>query len=292
MKTFNRKIHKFIGSLPPQLFKFIDMADIRNATKEFNEFVNKIAIDFHSKLENWTYSKEIKLSAPNLFGQPVQLQYIASGSVGSVYKISIGSETFALKVNRNSSAFGELEVIPVQRRAKNLLNRTYAGSVFEYKGRKYSWVLSDFIEKDTNRSFEEAMEKLFFTYITKGIEIHDAHPGNFKGGKVIDIPSFADREGKIDDIKQLNLRQVDIVKKLSNYIRVDNMTAFQKLVNCIKISEPDIVKYMFFAMKFGRSPALQTNSPEFFAKIKKYESIINAANKELRVQHIPNSISR
>jgi hypothetical protein len=142
MKTFNRKIHKFIGSLPPQLFKFIDMADIRNATKEFNEFVNKIAIDFHSKLENWTYSKEIKLSAPNLFGQPVQLQYIASGSVGSVYKISIGSETFALKVNRNSSAFGELEVIPVQRRAKNLLNRTYAGSVFEYKGRKYSWVLS------------------------------------------------------------------------------------------------------------------------------------------------------
>ena len=74
MKKFNRRIHKTMGSLPPQLFKYIDMADIKNATDEFNNFMTNVANEFHSKLENFSYQNEIKLSAPDLFNQPVKLQ--------------------------------------------------------------------------------------------------------------------------------------------------------------------------------------------------------------------------
>lgn len=289
MKKFNRKIHKTMGSLPPQLFKYIDGADIKSATIQFNEFINRIATDFHAQLEHWSYRDNIKLSAPNLFGQPVKLKYIASGSIGSVYKLEIGSEIFALKINRNASYNGELDVIPMQKRAKGLLNRAYMGAVFEYNNRKYSWVLSDFVEHDTARSFEDAMIKMYFAYLTKGIIVRDTHPGNIKGGKIIDIPSFDMRDGAIDDIKKLNLRQIDIVKKLVNFIKTDNMDSFQKLVNRVKVSDPIIIQYMFFAMKFGRAPALSINAKEFFAKIKRYEVVINAAKKDLSVQHISES---
>lgn len=288
MKKFNRRIHKTMGSLPPQLFKYFDMADIKAATIQFNEFINQIATDFHAQLEHRSYRDNIKLSAPNLFGQPVKLKYIASGSIGSVYKIKIGSETFALKINR-SSAFGEMDVMPLQKRAKNLLNRAYISSVFEHNGRKYSWIISDYIASDTARSFEEAMIKLYFAYLTKGIIVRDTHPGNIKGGKIIDIPSFDMRDGAIDDIKQLNLHQIDVVKKLVNFIKTDNIDAFQKLVNRVKVSAPIIIQYMFFAMKFGRAPALSLNAKEFFAKIKRYESVINAAKKDLNVKHTPKS---
>ena len=288
MKKFNRRIHKTMGSLPPQLFKYIDMADIKNATDEFNNFMTSVANEFHSKLENFSYQNEIKLSAPDLFGQPVKLQYIASGSVGSVYKLKIGNEIFALKINR-SSAFGEMEVIPMQKRAKNLLNHAYIGSMFEHNGRKYSWVISDYVAKDNAHGFEDAMIKMYFAYLTKGIIVRDTHPGNIKGGKIIDIPSFDMRDGAIDDIKKLNLRQIDIVKKLVNFIKTDNMVAFEKMVNHVKVSDPIIIQYMFFAMKFGRAPALSINAREFFAKIKRYEVVINAAKKDLSVQHISES---
>ena len=288
MKKFNRRIHKTMGSLPPQLFKYFDMADIKAATIQFNEFINQIATDFHAQLEHRSYRDNIKLSAPNLFGQPVKLKYVASGSVGSVYELKIGKETFALKINR-SSAFGEMDVMPLQKRAKNLLNRAYISSVFEYNGRKYSWIISDYIASDTARSFEEAMIKLYFAYLTKGIIVRDTHPGNIKGGKIIDIPSFDMRDGAIDDIKQLNLHQIDVVKKLVNFIKTDNIDAFQKLVNRVKVSDPIIIQYMFFAMKFGRAPALSLNAKEFFAKIKRYESVINAAKKDLNVKHTPKS---
>lgn len=291
MKKFNRRIHKTMGSLPPQLFKYFDMADIKAATDEFNACITSIANEFHSKLEYFSYDSNIKLSASKLFGQPVKLQYVASGSVGSVYKLKIGNETFALKINR-SSAFGEMDVMPLQKRAKNLLNRAYIGSVFEHNGRKYSWVISDYVANDSARSFEDAMIKLYFAYLTKGIIVRDTHPGNIKDGKIIDIPSFDIRDGAIDDIKQLNLRQIDIVKKLVNFIKTDNIDAFQKLVNRVKVSDPIIIQYMFFAMKFGRAPALSLNAKEFFAKIKRYESVINAAKKDLNVQHMLKSNAR
>jgi hypothetical protein len=119
--------------------------------------------------------------------------------------------------------------------------------------------------------------------------VRDTHPGNIKGGKIIDIPSFDMRDGAIDDIKKLNLRQIDIVKKLVNFIKTDNMAAFEKMVNRVKVSDPIIIQYMFFAMKFGRAPALSINAKEFFAKIKRYEVVINAAKKDLSVQHISES---
>ena len=93
----------------------------------------------------------------------------------------------------------------------NFLYTSAFDSVFAFNNRKYSWVLSDYIEQDTVNSFYNAMERLFFMYVSKGVDIIDMHPGNFKNGKLIDIPSLRIRKG----VQQLTRFEQDIVKKLN-----------------------------------------------------------------------------
>lgn len=286
MKKFNRRVHRFMGELPPQLLKHIKPENVRSATREFNDFITTIARDFHDALAADTLKENISLNAHSLFGVPVKLDYIASGSVGSVYKIQIGDEVFALKINRNS-AFGELDVMPKQKRARSLLNKMYAGAVFEHGGRKYSWVLSDYVANDKENSFYRAMEKLFYAYLTKGIDITDAHANNFIDGKLIDQASFTNRTGKIDDIKQLTRAQVDIVKKLAYCIKTNDASRFEDLINRATTHNPAVVNYMFFAMKFGKSPALTAGKMDSFAaRLKKFESIVNDARRQINSNNI------
>lgn len=265
-----------MGSLPPALLKYATGQDASAATSEFNNAITSIASDFHDQLDNGIAPENIKPHTSEIFGLPVRLDYVASGSVGSVYKMQIGDEVFALKINRNASA-GEMEVIAEQSRAPNLINKMYLGQIFEHAGRKYSWVLSDYIANDSENSFSRAMEKLYYAYLTKGVSIVDSHPNNFKGGKLIDQASFTKRTGKIDDIKQLTRIEVDKVKKLVYYIKTDNVSEFQKLIEKISETNPAVVKYMFFAMKFGKSPVFSNRESSFAAKLKKFETIVNTA---------------
>ncbi len=263
-----------MGSLPPQLFKYVDLKHIDTVTREFNEFMTQIAREFHSGLAADLTPEQIKLTAPSaLFGQPVTLDYVASGSVGSVYRIRIGDVTFAFKINRQS-AFGELNVMPRARGVRNLINKMYIGGVFEYGGRKYSWVISDYIADDKQDSFYVAMEKLYYAYLTRGTDITDAHVNNFKNGKLIDPASFTCR----NDIRQLTRVEIDIVKKLVYCIRTDDVARFEHLVARCVTEHPHVIDYMFFAMKFGKSPIFGAYSGLSFAqRIKKFEGIINSA---------------
>ena len=286
MKKFNRRVHRFMGEMPPQLRKYIKPEDVRNATREFNDFITTIARNFHDALAADTPKENISLKAPSLFGLPVKLEYIASGSVGSVYKMHIGDQLFALKINRNS-AFGELDVMPKQKRARSLINKMYAGAVFEHMGRKYSWVLSDYVANDKENSFYRAMEKLYYAYLTKGIVITDSHPNNYIDGKLIDQASFTTRTGEIDDIKQLTRAQVDIVKKLAYCIKTNDTSRFQDLINRAATRNPAVVNYMFFAMKYGKSPVLIIGKMDgFAARLKKFESIVNDARRQTNSNNI------
>ncbi|MBD5400525.1 hypothetical protein HDR61_02130 [bacterium] len=280
MKKFDRKVHKTMGSIPPALMPRIADMDAATATTVFNDAITKIARDFHAALVADKRPEDIKLMSAEIFGMPVTLDYIASGSVGSVYKIQIGDRVFALKINRNSST-GELGVMPRQSRARNLVNKMYMGAMFEHNGRKYSWVLSDYIAHDRENSFARAMEKLFYAYLTKGVNIVDAHSNNFIDGKLIDQASFTNRTGKIDDIKKLSRVEVDKVKKLVYYIKTDNVPEFQKLITKLAKTNPAVVNYMFFAMKFGKSPIFGPGKTDpFSVKIRKFESIVNDVRRD------------
>lgn len=273
-----------MGEMPAQLRQMADGRDIAVATREFNAVMTQIATDFHRQLANDTPLAQIHLTSPQIFGHDVKLEYIASGSVGSVYKIQIGEHTFAFKINRNSS-HGEMAVMPLQKRASGLINKTHLGSVFEFDGRKYSWVLSDYIARDRTDGFESAMEKLYYMYLTKGLTITDAHLNNFKDGKLIDTPSLRPRDGKIDDIKQLSRVDVDMVKKLVRYIKTDDMTNFERLVLRAATSAPNVLKYMFFAMKFGRPPTFGADKMDAFSiKLRKYENIVNKVYRQPRTE--------
>lgn len=280
MKKFNRRVHRSMGALPPQLSKYADDGDIKNATTRFNDAITQIAMDFHAQLAAGTTPENIKPKSTKIFNMPVQLKYVASGSVGSVYKIQIGDDVFALKINRNSSA-GEMYVMPIQARGRNLINKMYMGAVFDYNGRKYSWVLSDYVAHNRDNSFHNAMEKLYYAYLTKGIEITDAHPNNFKDGKLIDQSSFVQRNGKIDDISKLTRVERNIVQKLVYCIRTDDVPAFRDLIGHAVKKHPAVINYMFFAMKFGKSPIFGPDKTDAFSiKIKKFNAIVDAAQRE------------
>ena len=274
MKKFNRAIHKTMGEMPPQIRALVGNRDMSSATAEFNSFMTKLATDFHTQLASDIQKESIKLIAPgDLFGESVSLEYVASGSMGSVYKMQIGDKAFAFKINRRPST-GELSVMPLQKRVRGLVNRMHIGSVFEFNGRKYSWVISDFIENNRADSFNAAMEKFYFAHITKGVFITDAHPNNFKDGKLIDSPSLGMRA--ID----LSRAQIDIVKKMANCIKTDDMERFKSLVLRATKDNPAVIAYMFYAMKFAKGATFAVGKTDPFSiKLRKYEEVIDSAKQ-------------
>lgn len=277
MKKFNRFEHKNMGALPDSLRKMAG-GDARVATAEFNALMTELATYFINQLSNGTPKNEISLSASRkLFGHDIKLDYVASGSVGTVYKMQIGDLSYAFKINRNS-LHGELYAMALQRRARGLVNPAHIGAVFEFGGRKYSWVLSDYVARDRADGFESAMEKLYFAYLTKGLTINDAHPGNFKDGKLIDIPSLDTRDNKVDDIKQLTRVEQNIVQRLAYYIKTNDIEKFTKTVEMARTTNPAVINYMFVAMKFGRPPMFVAgNTNDFSLKLRRFESVIDMA---------------
>ena len=277
MKKFNRSVHNSMGAMPPQIRAMIAGRDVVAATNEFNAAITKIASDFHRQLATDMSPEQIELTSPQIFGHDVSLEYVASGSVGSVYKMQIGDQTYAFKINRNT-LHGELYAMALQKRARGLVNPVHIGAVFEYGGRKYSWVLSDYIARDREDGFESAMEKMYYLYLTKGLTVRDAHPGNFKNGKLIDTPSLDMRDGEHDDIKRLTRIEQNIVQRLAYCIKTNDIDTFARLAAHAQTQNPAVINYMFLAMKFGRAPifgAGQTN--DFAQRLRRFESIIDTA---------------
>lgn len=277
MKKFNRTKHKTMGTIPPQIRAMISGVDMSVATAQFNSFMTNLAIDFHRQLASGTAISQIKLTAPDkLFGFDVKLDYLASGSIGSVYKMQIGDLVFVFKINRDSG-FGELNAMSQQSRARNLVNKAYIGSVFEFSGRKYSWVISDYIANDYTNSIANAMQRLFYAYLTKGININDIHVNNFKDGKLIDIASLYRRTGKIDDISNLNKPQRDIVQQLAYYIKTNNSAAFEQELSDAAVKYPELINYMFYAMNYARTPIMCSvlKDSEFAKRVNNFQKIVN-----------------
>ena len=246
MKAFNFYNQEPSGSLPPQLFKYIDIKNIRAATDLFIKFMNDISLQLHTKLSDVQQTKDnlrnIKLTAPKIFSQDVELEFIDSGTMASVYKIKIGDQTFALKINRNNGRHrsDELGAIKMHRSARNLINKAYIGAPFEYNGEEYSWLISDYVSRDRPNSFERANEKLLYAYLTKGIDYSDGASYNFKDGKIIDLAGLS----RGNTFISLNRAQTDIVKKLVHCMRADDMAGFNKLL----AKNPTVTQYMYISM--------------------------------------------
>lgn len=288
MKKFNRTKHKNMGALPDALRQMAGR-DIAAATNEFNAFMTALATDFHRQLADGADKNNIVLTAPGkLFGRDVKLDYVASGSVGSVYKVQIGDQAYAFKINRNSS-HGELSVMSLQRRVRGLVNKTYIGAVFEFGGRKYSWVLSDYIAHDRANSFESAMEKMYYMYLTRGLTVTDAHPNNFKDGKLIDIPSLTHRDGKVDDIKRLTRVEQNMVQRMAYCIKTNDIERFEQLVATARTRNPAVINYMFLAMRLGRPAVFSAGGMnEFASRLRRFEAIVDTAyraNKRMPEHH-------
>ncbi len=263
-----------MGTMPYELRKLVGTNDMSVATDEFNQYMTELAINFHQQLDDGVDKKDIKLApSQKLFGCNVSLDYIASGSIGSVYKLQIGDNVYAFKINRDSS-LGELSVMPLQKRSRGLVNKNYFASVFEFNGRKYSWALSDFVAKDLENSFKVAMEKLYYAYLAKGININDAHPNNFKNGKLIDIPSLSMRDNKIDDIKKLNRKEQNIVQQLVYYIKTNDLIKFKELTAQIAKTNPAVIEYMFFAMQYAKGAMF---ADDFSVRLRQFDSVIREA---------------
>lgn len=266
------------GSLPPALFECIDKEHIADATAQFSEYMTELAKQFHSQVNFFgTYSDlaDIELDTPKLFGQDVVLKYIDSGTTGTVYKITIGSKSFAFKINRSTRiATDEIENMHIYSRARNLVNRVYIASPFiNEDGEEFTWLLSDYIDQDIANSFETACQKLYFAYITKGIAFSDGHYNNFKNGKIIDTDSFRMRIGGQNDFEKLNKKDIDTIKKLVRFIKTNDKKSFQDL---LKKTNPRVIDYLFFSMSYARSQFFGSRNKDndFLNKVLLYEKLV------------------
>lgn len=257
MKKINADFRGAQGSLPPQLFKYVDQTQMAAETARFTEYINSVSGDFLDKLAE-RKRKSITVGdsdfaaivpqTPKLFGQDVSLEYIGCGMAGNVYKMQIGDNTFALKINRRENLTTDLEAIAEHRRARNLINRPYIGATFSHDGATYSWILSDYIsdDQDNDMSFVSAKAKLFYAAMTKGLKYSDMHPANVKAGRIIDI-SGVERGG----IK-LSRIEIDMVKKFLYLMRTNDVPRFRQLAEIAVANFPNVIKYMFAKMNIYR----------------------------------------
>lgn len=253
MKKINADFRGAQGSLPPQLFKYVDQTQMAAETARFTEYINSVSGDFLDKLAE-RKRKSIRVGdsdfaaivpqTPKLFGQDVSLEYIGCGMAGNVYKMQIGDNTFALKINRRENLTSDLEAIAEHRRARNLINRPYIGATFSHDGATYSWILSDYIsdDQDNDMSFVSAKAKLFYAAMTKGLKYSDMYPANVKAGRIIDI-SGVERGG----IK-LRRIEIDMVKKFLYLMRTNDVPRFRQLAEIAVASFPNVIKYIFTKM--------------------------------------------
>lgn len=257
MKKINADFRGAQGSLPPQLFKYVDQTQMAAETARFTEYINSVSGDFLDKLAE-RKRKSITVGdsdfativpqTPKLFGQDVSLEYIGCGMAGNVYKMQIGDNTFALKINRRENLTTDLEAIAEHRRARNLINRPYIGATFSHDGATYSWILSDYIsdDQDNDMSFVSAKAKLFYAAMTKGLKYSDMYPANVKAGRIIDI-SGVERGG----IK-LRRIEIDMVKKFLYLMRTNDVPRFRQLAEIAVASFPNVIKYIFTKMNIYR----------------------------------------
>jgi hypothetical protein len=268
------------GSLPPQLFEYIDMKNIRAETDAFVNFMNAVSDAFirgmssigdSEKIDKSKYERAISdirqqmLSGQlKLFGQNLSLDYIASGTMGSVFKIVIGNKSFAFKINRQTGHSAEIQSIDIQNKAKNLANKVYIG----YHNGENSWAIMDFVEKDTENSFDLAMEKIFYKMLTKGLSYDDwATTGNIKGGKVVDMGGFS----KLDI--NLSRTEIDDVKKFVFYMKSNDEDKFRRLADK---ASPKVIRYLFIKMS-----VYIMGMPRRFEK---FNQIISGKNQELELR--------
>lgn len=253
MKKINADFRGVQGSLPPQLFKYVDRTQMAAETARFTEYINSVSGDFLDKLAerkrksitvDYSDFDAIVPQTPKLFGQDVSLEYIGCGMAGNVYKMQIGDNTFALKINRRENLTTDLEAIAEHRRARNLINRPYIGATFSHDGATYSWILSDYIsdDQDNDMSFVSAKAKLFYAAMTKGLKYSDMHPANVKAGRIIDISGV--EHGGIT----LRRIEIDMVKKFLYLMRTNDMPRFRQLAEIAVASFPNVIKYMFVKM--------------------------------------------
>lgn len=253
MKKINADFRGVQGSLPPQLFKYVDRTQMAAETARFTEYINSVSGGFLDKLAerkrksitvDYSDFDAIVPQTPKLFGQDVSLEYIGCGMAGNVYKMQIGDNTFALKINRRENLTTDLEAIAEHRRARNLINRPYIGATFSHDGATYSWILSDYVsdDQDNDMSFVSAKAKLFYAAMTKGLKYSDMHPANVKAGRIIDISGV--EHGGI----KLRRIEIDMVKKFLYLMRTNDMPRFRQLAEVAVASFPNVIKYMFVKM--------------------------------------------
>lgn len=257
MKKINADFRGAQGSLPPQLFKYVDQTQMAAETARFTEYINSVSGDFMDKLAE-RKRKSITVGdsdfativpqTPKLFGQDVSLEYIGCGMAGNVYKMQIGDNTFALKINRRENLTTDLEAIAEHRRARNLINRPYIGATFSHDGATYSWILSDYIsdDQDNDMSFVSAKAKLFYAAMTKGLKYSDMYPANVKAGRIIDISGV--ERGDIT----LRRIEIDMVKKFLYLMRTNDVPRFRQLAEIAVASFPNVIKYIFTKMNIYR----------------------------------------
>lgn len=266
MKKFTYFDHGHRGTLPPDLVPLIGDRSRAAATREFIDAMTQIAHEYHASVDSYKMTHadiaRVKLHAPDIFGQRAKIDYIASGGQASVYKLTIGSAVYALKINRFPRTTAvDLEAMHLALAARKLINRPYVGATFQVENWTYSWVLMKYVPDDRPQDFDKAREKLFYAALTKGIHYFDMLPENVRDGKIIDLA------GIYKESLELRRAEIDFVKKMAQKMRADDIEEFERLAQQAMTDFPQVLFHMAFVMEEFKSTIPH--------KIDKFRNIIN-----------------
>lgn len=268
-------LKNYRGAIPPQLLRELGNVDISDATREFVDYMNAVAGDFIAQAgyadEQFVEPEDVDLYTPQLFGMPVKVKYIGSGTIGAVYKMEIAGHVFSFKIIRATYGDDETRAIDMYPRARNLIKRPYIGGGML----GYSWILSDWVPDEHVSDFNRGMEKIFLAGITKGVYYNDAYTdGNIIDGKIVDYGGLYRRTSKLTRV------ELDNVKRLVNLMKRGDMVGFDALCRVVAASHPRVINHMFVQMSF-----LMRECPERFQPFK---DLVAKYNNEIKSRVMQN----
>ena len=134
--------------------------------------------------------------------------------------------------------------ICMQKRVRNLFNRTHIASPVTINGEQYVWFFMNYSAPCPYNVYQylSVCERVFLVYLTKGLEYDDLSIMNVNGSHILDKGGL-----EISPVS-LSRTEIDHVKKLVDSMRKYDLCTFTKHANHLSQKYPDVIKYMALNM--------------------------------------------
>jgi hypothetical protein len=190
----------------------------------------------------------------NLLKQPVNVEFIGSGEIGYVYKLSVGGKNYKLKLFKENILYkfngshGNSVELSSGMFAKKHANKNFVKTYFGRFGENNDgYIVTDFLEKDKSYKYPE---ETFKSYFCKNMSITDGKYGendingtivDFGGAYITQTGYLTHNERKILRLLTTALDENSVEKMQAVIKRYENTNDFKRVVQLVKDEEDNLI---------------------------------------------------